>query len=160
MAGGRGKINEHPNAGKGNFSANPENINRKGRPVKNYKEHISEIKSKGYQAPTHAEYYEMVSLLLSMTEDDLKEFATDEDRPYWIRCLIVDMNNKQTRQRFMEDLRDWLYGKAKQEIKAEVKTENRYSIEYIPDDLLMRLADQMQEAEFTKEMEAKQKSEE
>lgn len=128
MAGGNRKIHEHPNAGKGNFSKNPENINRKGRPKKNYQEHIDDIKSKGYIAPTRSEYFEMVSLLLSMTESDLQEFAENEERPYWIRCMVVDMNNKNTRQRFMEDLRDWIYGKADQTHKLIGDKENPVAI--------------------------------
>lgn len=106
--------------GKG-FDKNPQNINRNGRPVKNYKEHIQEIKEKGYLAPSREEYYDMVSLLLSIRKDDLKEFAEDESRPYWIRCLVIDMNNKQTRQKLMQDLRDWLFGKSEQKIKQEVE---------------------------------------
>lgn len=96
------------------FDKNPQNINRKGQPKKLYKQHIEDIKAKGYQAPNKPEFYEMIGLLLSMNEADLKEFAGDVQRPYWIRCIIVDLSNKQTRQKMMADYRDWLYGKAEQ----------------------------------------------
>jgi len=92
--------------------------NPNGRPRKKYSEHINDIKAKGYVAPVKHEYFEMVGLLLSMTEDDLKEFAQDKDRPYWIRLIILDLNNKNIRSRLMSDYRDWLYGKADQ--KTEV----------------------------------------
>ena len=53
-----------------------------------------------------------------MNEEDLKEFAQDKDKPYWIRLIILDLNNKNLRSRIMIDYRDWLYGKADQ--KTEV----------------------------------------
>lgn len=96
------------------FDVNPQNINRKGQPKKTYRRHIDDIKAKGYEAPNKPEFYEMIGLLLSMNESDLKEFASDKERPYWIRCIVVDLNDKKNRQRMMADYRDWLYGKAEQ----------------------------------------------
>jgi len=96
------------------FKSNPQNINRTGANKKTYKRHIDEIKAKGYEAPKKNEFYEMIGLLLSMTEADLKEFALDKDRPYWIRCIVTDLNDKKNRQRMMADHRDWLFGKAEQ----------------------------------------------
>ena len=94
--------------------------NPKGRPKKRYSEHIADIKAKGYQPPTRSEYFEMVGLLLAMEEDDLKEFAQDKKRPHWVRLIIIDMNSKNTRQKMMSDYRDWLFGKAKQEVEQTV----------------------------------------
>jgi len=56
-------------------------------------------------------------LLLAMEEQDLKEFAQDKTRPYWIRLIVIDMNSKATRQKMMADYRDWLFGKAEQKIE-------------------------------------------
>lgn len=111
MAGGNKKIHEHPNANSNGFDKRPQDA---GRKKKNYTEHIEDIKSKGYVAPTKEEYFGMVGLLLAMDETDLKEFAADKNRPYWIRLIIIDLNSKQTRQRMMSDYRDWLFGKATQ----------------------------------------------
>jgi hypothetical protein len=120
MAGGNRKIHEHPNAGKGGFDVNPQNA---GRPKKKFSDHINSLKKKGYQAPTKAEYFDMVGLLLAMEEDDLKEFAEDKTKPYWIRLIVVDMNSKTTRVKMMADYRDWLFGKAVQENKTELSGE-------------------------------------
>lgn len=98
------------------FSKGDHRINRNGRPKKLYTEHILDIKAKGYNAPTKTEYFDMIGLLLAMDEDDLKEFAQDKTRPYWIRLIVIDMNAKATRQKMMSDYRDWLFGKAQQEI--------------------------------------------
>ena len=115
MAGGNKKIHEHPNAGKNGFEKRPHEA---GAKKKLYSEHISDIKKKGYSAPTKAEYFDMVGLLLSMEEEDLKEFAGDKNRPYWIRLIVIDLNSKATRQKMMADYRDWLFGRAEQ--KTEV----------------------------------------
>ena len=90
--------------------------NPNGRPKKLYSDHIADLKAKGYQAPTKSEYFEMVGLLLSMQEDDLKDFAQDKQRPYWVRLIVIDMNSKATRQKMMSDYRDWLFGRAQQQV--------------------------------------------
>jgi hypothetical protein len=88
--------------------------NPNGRPKKLYSDHINDLKAKGYQPPTKTEYFDMVGLLLAMEEDDLKEFAQDKQRPYWVRLIVIDMNAKATRQKMMSDYRDWLFGRAQQ----------------------------------------------
>ena len=130
MAGGDRKIHEHPNAGKNGFDKRPGDA---GRPKKTYTQHIEELKLKGYKAPTKGEYYEMVGLLLSMEEDDIKEFAKDKTRPYWIRLLVMDLNSSKNRSRIMSDYRDWLFGSARQQVDHTSKGEkiNKIEIEII-----------------------------
>ena len=120
MPGGDRKIHEHPNAGKNGFDKRPQDA---GRPKKTYTQHIEELKKKGYKAPTKGEYYEMVGLMLSMEEGDIKEFAKDKTRPYWIRLLILDLNNSKSRTRLMSDYRDWLFGSARQQVDHTSKGE-------------------------------------
>ncbi|MGO3285919.1 MAG: hypothetical protein ACTIK4_13410 [Mesonia sp.] len=110
------------------FTKGDPRINRKGQPKKKYSEHISDVKKKGYEAPTKTEYFDMMGLLLAMDEDDLKEFASDKTRPYWIRLIVIDLNSKNTRQRMMSDYRDWLFGKAKMDVDH---TTNGESINHI-----------------------------
>lgn len=107
-----------------------ESGNPNGRPKKKYTEHISDIKDKGYIAPTKAEYFDMMGLLLSMDEEDLKEFAHDKSRPYWIRLIVIDLNRKDVRQRMMSDYRDWLFGKASQslDIKGDIAVGNKQDL--------------------------------
>ena len=98
-----------------------ESGNPNGRPKKLYSNHIEDVKKKGYEAPNRTEYFEMIGLLLAMTEEDLKAFAQDKDRPYWIRLIIIDMNSKNTRQKMMSDYRDWLFGRASQTMDVTSK---------------------------------------
>jgi hypothetical protein len=105
------------------FHTNPERINKKGANRKLYSTHIKDIKDKGYEAPTKVEYFDMMGLILAMTETDLKEFAKDTEKPYWIRLIVIDLNSKATRQRMMSDYRDWLFGKAEQKTDITSKGE-------------------------------------
>ena len=98
-----------------------ESGNPNGRPRKLYSDHIKDMKDKGYSPPTRTEYFDMVGLLLAMTEEDLKAFAQDKNRPYWIRLIIIDMNSKNTRTKMMADYRDWLFGKASQSMDVTSK---------------------------------------
>ena len=98
-----------------------ESGNPNGRPRKLYSDHIKDMKDKGYSPPTRTEYFDMVGLLLAMTEEDLKAFAQDKDKPYWIRLIIIDMNSKNTRTKMMADYRDWLFGKASQSMDLTSK---------------------------------------
>ena len=95
--------------------------NPNGRPKKLYSDHIADLKKQGYAPPTKTEYFDMVGLLLAMEEDDLKTFAQDKTRPYWIRLIVIDMNSKATRQKMMSDYRDWLFGRASQQIDHTTK---------------------------------------
>ena len=99
-------------------------INRKGQPKKNYTQIIDELKAKGYKMPTKGEYFEMIGMLLVMEEKDLEEYAKNKERPYWIRLIIIDLQNKNTRGRLMADYRDWLYGRSIQAVEhsGEIKT--------------------------------------
>ena len=102
--------------------------NPAGRPKKTYTQHIADIKEKGYALPTTEEYKDMMLLLLAMTEEDLLHFAKEKERPYWVRLIIIDLNNRQSRQKLMSDHRDWLFGKAKQTVEAKDEVEVTHNI--------------------------------
>lgn len=101
------------------FDVNPQNINSTGLNRKSYATHIKELKAKGYSAPTKTEFYEIVGLLFSMTEDDMREFMEDKSRPMWIQNIVRDLGNKMVRTRMMSDYRDWIFGKAKESFSFE-----------------------------------------
>jgi hypothetical protein len=102
--------------------------NPNGRPKKTYTIYIEELRDKGYKAPTKSEYFDLVSLLLALSEDDLKAFSADKEKPYWIRILITDLNNKKERTKLMSDYRDWLFGKAKQSMEMDGKLDGELII--------------------------------
>lgn len=101
-----------------------ESRNPYGRPKKNYTHVVEELKRKGYKPPTRGEFYDIVGLIMTMTEADLKEFAKDKEKPYWIRLLIQDLNKSKTRERIMSDYRDWVFGRAKESVDHTSKGES------------------------------------
>ena len=94
--------------------------NPSGRHKKKYADHIDRLKKQGYSAPTRTEFFDLIGIMMAMTEDDLKEFASNTDNPYWIRLIIVDMNNPVTRQKLLSDYRDWIFGRAQQSIDQNI----------------------------------------
>lgn len=50
----------------------------------------------------------------------MKEIVQDKNVPYAFKLIIGELNNKQTRSKALADLRDFIFGKAAQEIKGEV----------------------------------------
>ena len=92
--------------------------NLKGRPKKRYTVHIEDLQAMGYAAPTKEEYFDLIGLLMAMEENDLKEFGKDQSRPYWIRLIVQDIENKTARLKIISDHRDWIFGRAGQ--KTEI----------------------------------------
>lgn len=95
--------------------------NLKGRPKKRYKEHIEDLLAMGYATPTKEEYFDLIGLLMAMEENDLKEFGKDQSRPYWIRLIVQDIENKTARLKIMSDYRDWLFGRTEQKTEIVAK---------------------------------------
>jgi hypothetical protein len=107
------------NANTNGFDKNPQNINRTGLNKKLYSHCIDELRKKGYKPPTKCEYFEMIGMIIAMSEEDLKDFTQKKDNPFWLRLIINDLSNKNTRQKMMSDYRDWIFGKAEQKVVSE-----------------------------------------
>lgn len=92
----------------------------KGRKKKKFSEHTDELKALGYDCPSREEYYEMLGLMMSMTEDDMERVLNDKERPQWIRWLVEDLRKPKYRPNLMADYRDWMFGRAKQQVDKNV----------------------------------------
>lgn len=119
---GRGKIHEHPNAGKSTFRERPNDINRKGGgnsrfTTKFFNDHYKEI-----EGLTKPDFVNAISKLLEMNESDWDEIELNSETPAWIKFLIQDLRNPKSRSKAMTDVLDRLFGKAKEEyvIKGEM----------------------------------------
>lgn len=127
------------------LAQNPQNINRKGRPKKGFAHVNSVLQEKGYEKITRKDYSDFVSYMMNCSEDDLKRLHADKSLPLYLRLLINEMRDPKTRSLVIRDLRDFIFGKAVENIevkqqKARVLTkdeikeylnflENEYSIE-------------------------------
>ncbi len=122
MAGGKGKINEHPKAGTNNFKHRKGDINRSGANRK-YSTSFFLQNFKDVEGLTKAKYYEALAKLLELSEAELIEVRDNPDAPAWIKLTIKDLLNEKTRAKIMTEVLDRLYGKAKEEyvIKGEME---------------------------------------
>lgn len=121
---GRGKIHEHPNAGKSTFKERPNDINRLGAGGKNsrfttkfFNDHYKDI-----EGLTKADFVNAISKLLEMNESDWTEIELNSETPNWIKFLVADLRNPKSRSKAMADVLDRIFGKAKEEyvIKGEM----------------------------------------
>lgn len=80
MAGGRGKINEHPNAGKNSLKHRKEDINKNGRPKKIY----TVVKEKGYSKD---DLKTALNEIAWYDESDINEALNDKKKPHIIRIV-------------------------------------------------------------------------
>lgn len=73
------------------FDANPQNINRAWRPRKQLSYIIEEIKDLWYTSPSQSEIVDICSLILSLTESDMKIIAEWESYPMLMRIIATKM---------------------------------------------------------------------
>lgn len=117
---GNKNIHNHPNAGKGGFGKNPQNINRSGANRKSFATINEVLKKKGIQPLTKNELIESYTLIFNATEEELKRIASDKKTPFALRLIIIELNDKTTRSKAISDLRNYMFGQPVQEIKATV----------------------------------------
>ena len=124
-----GKVGDISNFGKkintGGFAQNPENINRRGANRKSFATVNNLLKSKGIQPLTKEQLIEFYTLIFNATEDELKRLTADKKIPYMLRLVIGELNNKTTRSKALTDLREYMFGKAAQEITGSLEVKAR-----------------------------------
>lgn len=86
-----GKIHEHPNAGKGDFSANPQNINLKGRPRRLVSNVISELKEKGVKSVSQTDIKDTFLMLINLEISEVEELIKDDKCPAIVRIVGKEM---------------------------------------------------------------------
>jgi len=94
------------------FSENKNNINKNGRPRKSFATINSELQKKGITKLSKSDLIDAYALIFNSTEDDLKDIAKDNNTPYALKLIILELNDKKTRARAMQDYRDYSFGRA------------------------------------------------
>ena len=121
--------NEENLTGAEDFRKNPQNINRNGRPRKSFALINAELKEKGVEPLTKSQLIEAYSLIFNATEDDLKELAKAENTPCAMKIIIEELKGKASRARAFNDYRDYLFGKAAQNVG--LTTNKKIVVEYV-----------------------------
>jgi hypothetical protein len=94
-----------------------ETNNPNGRPKKSFSLMNETLKKEGYEPLTKGQLMEAYSLLYSLNESRISELAEDETQPLAIRLIIQEMTEPQSRGKALNDMRDYLFGKAREELK-------------------------------------------
>ncbi len=97
--------------------------NPKGRPRKSFSSINQELKDKGVQPLTRTALVEAYELIFNTDEEGLKKIATDKNTPYGLKLIIKELNNSKTRSKALADYRDYMFGKAKENVDHTVRME-------------------------------------
>ena len=88
--------------------------NPNGRPRKSFASINLELEAKGIKRLSKSDLLDAYALIFNSTEEDLKELAKDSNTPYALKIIILELNNSKSRNKAMQDFRDYTFGKAKE----------------------------------------------
>ena len=108
---------------------NPENIenhkwkkgesgNPEGRPRKSFASINKELKAKGITKLSKSDLLDAYALIFNSTEEDLVNIAKDKNTPYALKIIILELNDKRTRAKAMQDYRDYTFGRAVENVEV------------------------------------------
>lgn len=92
------------------FDANPQNINRWGRPRKQLSIILSEVQELGYKRPSDSEIVEMCWLMLSLSEEELKRIESGDEFPMIMKIIATRLLSNRWFET-VEKILDRIYGK-------------------------------------------------
>ena len=87
MAGGKGKIHEHPNAGKSTFAERKQDINRTGLNRKSIASVNLELEKKGCKAANKQDIVDCYLRLINIDLPELTKMIKDDKQPAMIRIV-------------------------------------------------------------------------
>lgn len=97
-----------------------ETLNPNGRPKKSFRTINDRLKSEGFEPVTHSQFIEAYCLIFSLDEEAIQNLADDSSIPLSIRLIIQDLTNPQTSGKAIQDMRNYVFGTATQNVKQEV----------------------------------------
>ena len=95
-----------------------ESGNPNGRPRKSFASINAELKAKGIDKLSKSDLLDAYALIFNSTEDDLVNIAKDKNTPYALKIIIMELNDKRTRAKAMQDYRDYTFGRATENIEV------------------------------------------
>jgi hypothetical protein len=111
MAGGYKQIHKHPNAGANSLRERKHDINKSGKNRKSFTSFNEKCKEAGIEKLNQSNYLETLSYLVSLTQIEISELANDQEQPLYLRLMIAELTDPQTRGRTIQDFRDYLFHK-------------------------------------------------
>ena len=105
------------------FDKNPKNINKTGVNRRSFASINLDLTAKGIKKLSKSDYMDTCSLIFNCTIEDLKELTRDDDTPVYLKLMIQEFNNPNTRLKMMSDFRDYTFGKAQDKLDITSKDE-------------------------------------
>lgn len=105
--GWRGPVGSNKGVG---FDANPENINKEGRPRKAFSSFNAELDKAGIEAVNKTNFREALLRMFNLTEDELTDVSNDEEQTQALRIMANELLQPKTRARYLAEVRDWSLG--------------------------------------------------
>lgn len=112
------KIHKHPNAGKGNFAKNPQNINRNGRPRRLVSGVIAELEKKGVERVSQSNVKDVFLMLINLEINEVEEIVNDKSQPALVRIVGREMLSGKGFD-IIEKMLDRAIGKSNENIKVD-----------------------------------------
>jgi hypothetical protein len=109
---------KHPEWGKHGFKANPENINRNGRPKK-IENVVGDLFINEFNLRlSKSQCHEIIESLLTMTHGEITKLGERTDVPFWMKMIAKKMERDLNKGsvHLMEVLFDRVFGKPKETI--------------------------------------------
>ena len=111
----------NPNLHKHGFAANPQNINKKGRPKKSWGVINEMLQQKGVVKLEKRDLLDGYALIFNCTEEELDEILDDDETPFALKAMISSMTDKKFRDQALRDYRDYAFGKSHSNVEVSFK---------------------------------------
>jgi hypothetical protein len=119
MASNKGNKNAYKNGEATQFTSENQPKNN-GRKPKSFRMFNDMMKAKGFEPLTKEQLIEFYSFIFAADENTISVVAEDAEQPLALRLMIAEMTNDYSRSRAMTDFRDYMFGKAMQQIKQDI----------------------------------------
>ena len=78
-------------------------------------------KTEGIEPLTKNELIATLNYIFNLTENEIEQFKNDVELPYFLRLLLADFTDKKIGPKIRQDYRDYIFGKAQQDIDHTIK---------------------------------------
>lgn len=119
----QGKIHKHPRANTAGFDANPQNINRAGRPRRLVSTVIKDLESKGVERVSQTDVKDTFLMLINLEIEELEGITKSKKHPAIVRIVAREMLGGKGFD-VIEKMLDRAIGKSEENIKVGGMTIN------------------------------------
>lgn len=97
-----------------------ESGNPNGRPKKSFSSINAQLKKEGVEPLKKSDLIDAYKIIFNTSEARLKEIAKDEETPFAMRLIILELKDKKARARALQDYRDYSFGRPKESVDMNI----------------------------------------